>query len=296
MPRIAYVNGRYVPHMSANIHIEDRGFQFADGVYEVVALMDGKLPDEVGHLDRLERSLAELEIPMPMTRRSLKIAMRELVRRNRVIRNGALYIQVSRGVAARDFKFPAVDTRPTLVMTLRNMTFDIAARKAGAKPVITVPDIRWKRRDIKSTALLAQVLSKQAGVKKGAAESWMVDDDGFITEGSSSNAWIVDKKNRLITRPTANNAILKGVTRSALQALCKREGIELVERAFTPAEAYKAKEAFTSSATALIMPVSSIDGHKIGDGKIGPITDKLYDLYIEYANHPGGKQEKWNPR
>lgn len=295
MPRVAYVNGRYVPHAAAHVHIEDRGFQFADGVYEVVALIDGRLPDEVGHLDRLERSLKEIEIPMPLSRRSLQIAMREMVRRNR-IRNGALYIQVSRGVAARDFKFPAADTRPTLVMTLRHMTFDIPARKAAAKPVITAPDIRWKRRDIKSTALLAQVLSKQVGIKKGAAETWMVDDDGFITEGSSSNAWIVDKKNRLITRPTANNSILKGVTRSALQALCKREGIELVERAFTPAEAYKAKEAFTSSATALIMPVSSIDGHKIGDGKIGPITNKLYDLYMEYAFDPKGRQEKWNPR
>lgn len=295
MPRIAYVNGRYVPHMSAHVHIEDRGFQFADGVYEVVALMDGGLRDEVGHLDRLERSLAEIDIQMPMPRRAMQMVMRQLVQRNR-IRNGALYIQVSRGVAARDFKYPSADTRPTLVMTLRHMTFDILARKAAAKPVVTVPDIRWKRRDIKSTALLAQVLAKQAGIKKGAAESWMVDDDGYITEGSSSNAWIVDAKNRLITRPAAHNAILKGVTRSALQALCKREGITLVERAFTPAEAYKAKEAFTSSATALIMPVSSIDGHKIGDGKIGPLTDKLYDLYVAYAFDPKGKQQKWDPR
>lgn len=295
MPRIAYVNGRYVPHMSANVHIEDRGFQFADGVYEVVALIDGKLRDEVGHLDRLERSLKEISIAMPLTRRTLQIAMREMIRRNRIA-NGALYIQVSRGAAARDFKFPAAGVKPTLVMTLRHMSFDIAARKAGAKPVVTVPDIRWKRRDIKSTALLAQVLAKQQGIDKGAAEAWMVDDDGYITEGSSSNAWIVDSKKRLITRPAAHNSILKGVTRSALQALCKEEGIEFVERAFTPKEAYKAKEAFTSSATALIMPVSSIDGHKIGDGKIGPITNKLYDLYMEYALSPTRKQEKWNPR
>jgi len=295
MPRIAYVNGRYVPHGAAQIHIEDRGFQFADGIYEVVALIEGELRDEVGHLDRLERSLAEIDVAMPMPRRVLQIAMREMVRRNR-IKNGALYIQVSRGIAARDFKFPSPAVRPTLVMTLRHMTFDIPARKAAAKPVITVPDIRWKRRDIKSTALLGQVLAKQIAVREGAAEAWMVDDDGYITEGASSNAWIVDAKNRLITRPTAHNSILKGVTRSALQVLCKQEGIELVERAFTPKEAYKAREAFTSSATALIMPVSSIDGHKIGNGKIGPITDKLYDLYMEYAMNPSRKEQKWNPR
>ncbi|MBW7912091.1 MAG: D-amino-acid transaminase [Alphaproteobacteria bacterium] len=295
MPRIAYVNGRYIPHQSAQIHIEDRGFQFADGIYEVIALMDGELRDEVGHLDRLERSLGEIGIAMPMPRRVLQIAMREMVRRNR-IKNGALYIQVSRGIAARDFKFPSPAVRPTLVMTLRHMTFDIPARKAAAKPVITVPDIRWKRRDIKSTALLGQVLAKQIAVNEGAAEAWMVDDDGFITEGASSNAWIIDAKGRLITRPAAHNAILKGVTRSALQALCKQEGIELVERAFTPKEAYKAREAFTSSATALIMPVSSIDGHKIGNGKIGPVTDKLYDLYMEYAMNPSRKEQKWNPR
>lgn len=295
MLRIAYVNGRYIPHQSAQIHIEDRGFQFADGIYEVVALMDGELRDEVGHLDRLERSLGEIGIAMPMPRRVLQIAMREMVRRNR-IKNGALYIQVSRGIAARDFKFPSPAVRPTLVMTLRHMTFDIPARKAAAKPVITVPDIRWKRRDIKSTALLGQVLAKQIAVNEGAAEAWMVDDDGFITEGASSNAWIIDAKGRLITRPAAHNAILKGVTRSALQALCKQEGIELVERAFTPKEAYKAREAFTSSATALIMPVSSIDGHKIGNGKIGPVTDKLYDLYMEYAMNPSRKEQKWNPR
>lgn len=295
MPRIAYVNGRYIPHQSAQIHIEDRGFQFADGIYEVVALIDGELRDEVGHLDRLERSLGEIAIAMPMPRRVLQMAMREMVRRNR-IKNGALYIQVSRGIAARDFKFPSPAVRPTLVMTLRHMTFDIPARKAAAKPVVTVPDIRWKRRDIKSTALLGQVLAKQIAVNEGAAEAWMVDDDGFITEGASSNAWIIDAKGRLITRPAAHNAILKGVTRSALQALCKQEGIEFVERAFTPKEAYKAREAFTSSATALIMPVSSIDGHKIGNGKIGPITDKLYDLYMEYAMNPSRKEQKWNPR
>lgn len=295
MPRIAYVNGRYVPHHAAEVHIEDRGFQFADSVYEVVALIGGRLCDEAGHLDRLERSLGELGIAMPMPRRVLQIAMREVVRRNR-IRDGALYIQVTRGVAARDFKFPAPAVRPALVMTLRHMSFDVSERKAAAKPVVTVPDIRWKRRDIKSTALLAQVLAKQAAVHAGAAEAWMVDDDGYITEGASSNAWIVDRKGRLLTRPAAHNAILKGVTRSALQALCKAEGIELVERAFTPAEAYKAREAFTSSATALVMPISSIDGHKIGDGRIGPLTGKIFDLYMAYATDASRRQQKWNPR
>lgn len=294
MPRIAYVNGRYVPHRDAAIHVEDRGFQFADSVYEVVALMNGRLADEAGHLDRLERSLKELRIPMPIGRRPMQFAIREMVRRNR-LKDGMIYMQVTRGTAPRDFKFP-LHADATLVMTFYPANYDIPARKAGVKKAVTVPDIRWKRRDIKTTALIAQVLAKQAAAEKGAYEAWMVDEKGYVTEGSSSNAWIVDKKGNLITRPTANNTILKGVTRSALQALCKKEKIRIVERAFTVAEAYKAKEAFTSSAVALIAPVVEIDGRKIGNGKAGDITCKILDLYMDYAQDERRKQEPWHPK
>lgn len=294
MPRIAYVNGQYVPHGQATVHVEDRGFLFADSIYEVVALMNGTLADETGHLDRLERSLREVGIALPMPRRSIKMVMRELIRRNR-LKNGSVYMQVTRGKAPRDFKFPK-DVPPSLVMMIYNATYDVAARKKAVKKVVTVPDIRWKRRDIKSTALLPQVLAKQQAADKGAYEAWMVDDDGYVTEGSSSNAWIVDAKGNLVTRQTAHNCILKGVTRNALQALCKREKIKIVERAFTVAEAYKAKEAFTSSAVALIAPVVDIDGHKIGDGTCGKITSLLFDMYMDYArDNPPKAQEKWTP-
>jgi D-alanine transaminase len=293
MPRIAYVNGQYVPHREAAVSVEDRGFLFADSVYEVVALIGGVLADEKGHLDRLERSLKELGIAMPVSRRALQLASRELVRRNR-LKDGMIYMQVTRGSAPRDFKFPA-KARPALVMMLYAANFDVAARKALVRKVVTVPDIRWKRRDIKTTALTAQVLARQAAVDKGAYEAWMVDEEGFITEGSASNAWIVDKAGNLVTRPTAHNSILKGVTRNALQALCREKKIKIVERAFTVAEAYKAKEAFTSSAVALIAPVVEIDGKKIGDGKAGDLTCALLDLYMDYARDSGRRQETWTP-
>jgi D-alanine transaminase len=293
MPRIAYVNGRYLPHGDAAVHIEDRGFQFADSVYEMIAVIDGHLPDEQGHLDRLFRSLGELRIAPPMPRRALQLVIREFIRRNR-LKNGALYMQVTRGAAARDFKFPD-GVKSTLVMTIRPASFDASERKLIAKKAVTVPDIRWKRRDIKSTALVAQVMAKQAAVDRGAYEAWMVDDRGFITEASSSNAWIVDKNNRLITRPPQNNMILKGVTRNALQALCRRENITLVERPFTAAEAYQAREAFTTAAVSLVVPIVDIDGHKIGSGKIGALTAKIFDLYMVYALNTKQKQEKWSP-
>lgn len=294
MPRIAYVNGAYIPHEEAAVHIEDRGFQLADSVYEVVALIDGRFADEVGHIDRLERSLKELRMALPMPRKALYLVMRQLVRRNR-IRNAGLYIQVTRGKAPRDFIFPKNYTT-SLVMTMRPATFDIAARKAAVKKAVTVPDIRWKRRDIKSTALLGQVLAKQQAADKGAYEAIMVGDDGYVTEGASSNAWIVDAKGRLITRQTEHNSILKGVTRSALQALCKKEKIEIVERAFTVKELHAAKEVFCSSAVALIVPIGDVDGKKIGDGKIGPVTEKLFDIYMNYAQDDKQKQFQWNPK
>lgn len=294
MSRIAYVNGRYLPHSAATVHIEDRGFQFADSVYEMISLIDGRLADAEGHFDRLDRSLSELRITPPVARRTLRMIIMELVRRNR-LRNAAVYIQISRGTAPRDFRFP-VATAPTLVISLRPMSFDIPARKLAGREVITVPDIRWKRRDIKTTGLLAQVLAKQAAIDSGAFDAWMVDADGFVTEASASNAWIVDRKGALITRPTAGHGILKGVTRSSMQALFKKAGITFVERPFTVKEAYAAAEAFTTAASSLVVPVISIDRHVIGTGTIGPVTSKVFDLYMEYALDRARPQQKWNAK
>lgn len=295
MPRIAYVDGRYVPHAQAQVHIEDRGFQFADSIYEVIAVIDGVFADAKGHLDRLERSAAELRLSLPSARKAMQAVMRELLRRNR-LRNASLYIQVTRGTAARDFPFPKTAVRPTLVMTLRPANYDMQKRKAAVKKIVTVPDIRWARRDIKSTALLAQVLLRQIAVDEGADEAWLVDEDGMITEGAACNAWIIDAKKRLITRPAKGNRILKGVTRSALQELCRKEGLTLVERAFSVKEARAAKEAFCSSAVAMIAPVSHIDGRKIGTGKVGAVTEKIMDMYMTYAANPKSRQFAWNEK
>ncbi len=291
MPRIAYVNGSYLPHTRAAVHIEDRGFQFADGIYEVVGVMNGVLVDEAGHLDRLERSLGELRIAMPVPRRTLQVLMRELLRRNRM-KNAMIYIQVTRGQAKRDFKFPSPDVTPSLVMTCRTARYEnLPAVEQGIK-VVTVPDIRWKRRDIKSVALLPQALAKQAAAEKGAAEAWMVDDQGRVTEGASSNAWIVTKQGKLVTR-NANSDILKGVTRAALTHLCADLQITVEERPFTPAEAYDAAEAFISSATTFVHPVVEIDGKRIGDGGPGPVARRLYDEYRAYADGRRGDALRW---
>ncbi len=292
MPRISYINGRYVPHREARVHVEDRGFQFADSIYEVIALIGGKLADERGHIDRLGRSLAEIGMTLPVSRQALGMIMSELVRRNRA-RDGGLYIQVTRGVAARDFKFPSAETKPSLIMVLMPAKYNIEQRKKTGRKVITVPDLRWKRRDIKSTALLPQVLARQAAVEADAYEAWMIDDKGFITEGAASNAWIVNAKGELVTRPTSEHMILKGVTRNALQEICRKARIKVIERAFTVKEAYAAKEAFCSSAVALIAPVVTIDGKKIGTGAIGPVTEKLFDLYMDYVRNGG--QHGWKP-
>lgn len=291
MPRIAYVNGAYVPHGQARIHIEDRGYQFADGVYEVVAMINGRLADERGHLDRLERSLRELRIAMPVARETLRHLIRETARRNRA-KNASIYLQVTRGVSKRDFPFPQEDVRPALVITVRPFRFDGQAKmKSGAKAV-TVPDLRWKRRDIKSVGLLPQVLAKQAAVEKGAYEAWMVDDDGFVTEGASSNAWIVTKKGVLVTRH-AGNEILRGVTRTALDRLRSELQLKMEERPFTVKEAYEAEEAFNSSAVALLTPIVEIDGRRIGAGKPGPVTMRLYEEYRAYAEGARGEEVKW---
>ncbi|MEO3431733.1 D-amino-acid transaminase [Inquilinus sp. CAU 1745] len=280
MARYAYVNGRYVPHGEAAVHVEDRGFQFADGVYEVVTVQEGRMVDEKGHLDRLQRSLDELKMDAPMSRRALGLVMRELVRRNGV-RNGIIYLQITRGVSPRDFKFPT-DVAPTLVMTTRHVDLDPKAIVEKGVSVITVPEIRWKRRDIKSVSLLPQVLGKQMAAEAGASEAWQVEEDGKVTEGCSSNAWIVTADNVIVTRK-ASNSILNGITRQSILKLTGGSDVTLEERTFTVEEAYAAREAFLSSATTYVMPITRIDGRAIGDGKPGPIALKLRKAYQDYA-------------
>ncbi len=282
MSRVAYVNGQYVAHGQAVVHIEDRGFQFADGVYEVWAVFGGKLADLDGHLDRLDRSLDELRIARPMSRAALMSVLRETVRRNRV-REGLLYLQVTRGTARRDHPFPAADTPPTVVVTCRSVSRKPAeATAAKGVAVITKPENRWGRCDIKTVALLPNVLAKQAAREAGAYEAWFVDDMGLVTEGGSTNAWIVDREGRLRTRDTQAN-ILRGVTRQTLLKLASQAGVELEERPFTVEEAKQAREAFITAASAFVMPVVRIDGHQIGDGEVGPIAKRLRDAYLRHA-------------
>lgn len=282
MSRVAYVNGTYQPHAEATVHVEDRGFQFADGVYEVWSVFDGRMADFDGHMTRLHRSLNELRIDIPMTREALERVLKETIRRNRV-RNGIVYLQVTRGTARRDHPFPAEGTPPSVVVTARSISAAKNEAMAGkGVAVITTPDIRWGRCDIKTVGLLANVLAKQEARERGAYEAWMVDEMGLVTEGSSTNAWIVDENGKLRTRdPQAN--ILKGITRTALMAIIAEEGVELDERPFSVDEAKRAKEAFFTAAGAFVMPAVSIDGVKIGDGKPGPVTTKLRALYLDQA-------------
>lgn len=291
MPRYAFVNGAYVPHEEAAVHIEDRGFQFADGVYEVIACIHGRLADERGHLDRLQRSLSELGMEMPMHRETIQFVVRELLRRNR-LSNALVYMQVTRGVAKRDFAFPSADVAQSIVVTTRHFRYDNQQKMEKGVKAVTVPDLRWKRRDIKTVALLPQVLAKQKAVEQGAAEALMVDDNGFITEGSSSNAWIVTRDGVLVTRK-ATTDILRGVTRTALDKIREELQIRLEERSFTPEEAYDAAEVFVSAASALVTPIVEVDGRKIGDGKPGRITLRLYEEYRAYADGLRGEQEGW---
>jgi len=294
MSRIAYVNGSYVPLREAAVHVEDRGYQFADGVYEVIALRQNKMVDATGHYDRLWRSMKELEIDPPMTETAMQLVIDQLVRRNR-LPNALIYIQVTRGVAPRDFKFPGKTghgSDSALVITVRPARHDHSKQLADGVKVVTVPDIRWKRRDIKSVALLPQVLAKQKAAKAGAFEAWMVDDDGLITEGSSSNAWILTSDAKLITR-NADSMILKGVTRTSLLRFAQQEGITFEERAFTPQEAYQAVEAFVSSATTFLLPIVEIDGHVIGNGKPGSLGEKLRAAYMSYADGKRGDDTRW---
>ncbi len=281
MSRIAYVAGQYLPHRQAAVHIEDRGFQFADGVYEVIAVNGGRLVDEAPHLTRLHRSLAELRIAPPIGDAALKIVIREIVRRNGV-NTGIVYLQITRGAAPREHAFPKA-AKPTLVVTARRSRPPDPRLGRDGIAIITIPDIRWQRCDIKSVALVANVLGKQAAREKGAYEAWQVDRAGQVTEGTSTNAWIVTADDTVVTR-AADTAILNGVTRLAILDIIRREGYRLVERPFTVAQAKAAREAFLTSTTADLLPVVRIDDSPVGEGRPGPLGEKLRAAYFAHAS------------
>jgi D-alanine transaminase len=282
MARVAYVNGRYRPHREAMVHVEDRGYQFADGVYEVCEVRGGRLVDERRHLARLKRSLDELRIDLPMSPAALGIVLRETVRRNRV-RDGLVYLQVTRGVARRDHAFPPAGTAPAMVVTARSLDPARGERTAaGGIAVITVPDTRWARVDIKSVSLLPNVLAKQAAREMGAREAWFVDAEGFVTEGSSSNAWIVTAGGEVVTRP-ADHSILNGISRAVVRDAVAAQGLTLVERAFTTTEAWAAREAFVTAASQIVQPVVRIDGKPVGDGRPGPVATGLRREFHRHA-------------
>lgn len=282
MSRVVYVNGRYRRYQDAKIHVEDRGFQFADAVYEVIEVVNRRLVDATRHLDRLERSLSELAIEQVMSRSALLNIIAETVRRNRV-RDGLAYLQVSRGVSPRDFVCAGKNLSPTLVCLARAVS--PVAREARAScgiGVITIPDIRWARCDIKTVMLLPAVLAKEQAIASGAEEAWLVDDKGFVTEGASSNAWIVNSDGLLQTR-SLSNALLPGVTRRTLIDVAAALGLEVLEQPFVAAEAYAAKEAFGTSASATVMPVVRIDGRIIGSGRPGTVTQQLRQAFHQHA-------------
>jgi D-alanine transaminase len=282
MSRIAYVNGRYVPHAEAAVHIEDRGYQFSDGVYEVCEVARGHLIDMTRHLNRLDRSLRELKIAWPMHRSALEIVLRQVVRRNGV-QNGLVYLQVTRGVARRDHVFPASSVRPAMVVTARRTDPEAAAKRAanGVK-VITVPENRWERVDIKSVGLLPNVLAKQQAKEAGAQEAWFVDPDGTVKEGGSTNAWIVDEAGKLITRP-ADFGILRGITRTTVLDVAAKLGLTVEERPFSVAEAKRAREAFITSATSIVTPVVAIDGAPVANGHPGSTASALREAFFDIA-------------
>ena len=272
MPRIAYVNGRYLPHGAACVHIEDRGYQFADGVYEVIHVHRGRLIDAEPHLDRFERSLKALRIAAPMSRAALCLVLDELLARNGIAK-GLVYFQATRGVAPRDHKFP-VTSRTSLVATAKHLKDVPRDLLENGIAVVTTPDIRWRRSDIKSVSLLANILGKQGAVEQGAFEAWQVDARGFVTEGTSTNAWIVTAAGELVTRPL-DSLILAGIVRGSLLDLLEGLDVRLAERAFSVAEAHAAREAFLTSSSSFLLPVTRIDGIAVGDGRVGPVTREL---------------------
>jgi D-alanine transaminase len=282
MSRIAYVNGRYLPLAAASVNIEDRGYQFSDGVYEVCEVRGGRLIDERLHMKRLAFSLSELRIGMPMPLSALSVVLHEVVRRNRV-RWGIVYLQITRGVSRRDHAFPPAGTAPSVVVTARNLDLASAEKMAAnGVAVISVPENRWARVDIKSVSLLPNVLAKQAAREQGAREAWFVARDGCVTEGSSSNAWIVTRDGKVVTRP-ADQAILKGITRTVLIEAIAAQGLKLEERAFTLEEAHGAREAFITSASQIVLPVVSIDGRPVGNGAPGLVASALRRDFHSHA-------------
>lgn len=282
MSRIAYVNGRYVRHADASVHVEDRGYQFGDGVYEVCEVASGQIIDMTRHLDRLDRSLSELAMKWPLGRKPLAMVVREVIRRNGV-RNGLVYLQVTRGVAPRDHFFPHPDTPSALVVTAKRASAEAARRKAetGVK-VITVPENRWERVDIKTIGLLPNVLARQQAREAGAQEAWFVDPDGTVKEGAATNAWIVTADGHLVTRP-ADFGILRGVTRATALDVARKLGLTVEERAFTVDEALAAREAFMTSATSEVMPIVAIDGRPVANGHPGTVSISLREAFFDVA-------------
>jgi D-alanine transaminase len=291
MSRIAYVNGRYLRLRQAAVGIEDRGYLFADGVYEVCVVKHGRLIDEGRHMRRLARSLGELRIRWPMAPSALAVVIREVIRRNHV-RDGVAYVQVTRGAAPRNHVFPPDSVRPGIVCTARSIDRDDTERIASEGiAVITTADNRWERVDIKTISLLPNVLAKQKAKEAGAAEAWFVDRDGYVTEGASSNAWIVTAEGVLVTH-ARDSGILRGVTREVVLDLLRREGVRFEERSFAVTEALAAREAFISSAGNLVMPVTHIDGKAIGSGKPGVLALKLRRLFFTQADE---SPLRWSP-
>ncbi len=282
MSRIAYVNGRYVPHRNAQVHVEDRGYQFADGVYEVCEIREGYIVDLTRHLERLDRSLRELSMKRPLSRSALIHVIRETVRRNGV-RDGMFYLQVTRGVARRDHVFPGENTPSSLVVTAKHGDRKAASAKAEKGiGVITVPENRWDRVDIKTVGLLPNVLARQKAKEHGAAEAWFVDERGMVKEGAATNAWIVTMDGALVTRP-AEHGILRGVTRTTLFDLAAIMKLRIEEREFSVEEAKIAREAFITAATTLVMPVVSIDGTPVANGSPGSLSLSLRDAFFDVA-------------
>jgi D-alanine transaminase len=282
MSRIAYINGCYVPQSHAQVRVEDRGYLFSDGVYDVIPVHRGHLAFANRHLDRLDRSLAELKIAQPMSRSALMQVAHEVIHRNHIT-NGMIYIQVTRGVAPRDHKFPK-GIKPALLMMARKWKPPVPELLAKGAAIITVPDQRWARRDIKCISLIANVLAKQAAAEQGAYEAWMVDDAGMVTEGSSTSAWIATTNGELVTRPNGIE-ILPGVTRSVVTDIARELGMTLQLRPFSRDEAYAAQEAFLTSISNFVLPITRIDSRPVGEGKPGPIAARLREAYLKAARH-----------
>jgi len=288
MARIAYVNGRYVSHREAAVHVEDRGYQFADAVYEVVHVHEGRLIDEKPHLDRLERSLREIRIPMPFSRTVLECVLREVVRRNR-IREGIVYLQISRGVARRDHAFPKPPVAPAVVITAKRLKPFPRSLDGWTATAITHPDQRWARCDIKTVGLLPNVLARQAAVERGATEAILIAADGTVTEGASTSVWIVNAEGNLRTRDLGGN-ILPGCTRQVLLALLAAHDITVEEGPFTLADLKAAQEVFLTSASSFVKPVVEIDGVPVGDGRPGPVTQRLFAIFSGHIE--SGRSER----